>query len=280
MTVGVHRHAVVGHDHVHALAGGGDGGDVGADGGDAALQQRADHDRALGALRRVGMAALGAGDDAVGAHDHVAVEVDVHLQGGQDDVVQPVDKGALVEGIGVGPGGDAVVGGVDDVGHGVQVKGLGVHEHPHHAPVKQIAHGLGQTAHAEAHPDAPLLHDLGQGDGAGDGRAAHAGLVGEALLEVGGVHHHLGAVLRHHQLALVGGGLGRAGSDFFRNADGVHHAHIVHLGHGDMGGEVGEGDQAVRDGHDVLGLVAVDVGVAQHAAVGLAADAAQVAVVV
>ena len=43
----VDRHAVIGDNDVHALARGGDGGDVGADGGDAALQQRSDDDGAL-----------------------------------------------------------------------------------------------------------------------------------------------------------------------------------------------------------------------------------------
>ena len=47
-----------------------------------------------------------------------------------------------------------------------------------------------------------------------------------------------------------------------------------------MGGEVREGHQAVRDGHHIFGAVAVHVGIAQHAAVGLAADAAQVAVII
>ena len=45
--LGVDGHAVIGDDDVNALARGGDGGDVGADGGDAALQQRSDDDGAL-----------------------------------------------------------------------------------------------------------------------------------------------------------------------------------------------------------------------------------------
>lgn len=65
--LGVDGHAVVGDNNVNALARGGDGGHVGADGGDAALQQRSDDDGALCTLCGIGMAALCAGDDAIGA---------------------------------------------------------------------------------------------------------------------------------------------------------------------------------------------------------------------
>ena len=47
-----------------------------------------------------------------------------------------------------------------------------------------------------------------------------------------------------------------------------------------MGGEVREGHQAVRDGHHIFGAVAVHVAVAQYAAVGFAADPAQIAVII
>ena len=226
------------------------------------------------------MAALCAGDDAVGTDDDVAVEVDVHFQSCQDDVVQFIDKGTLVHGVGISACGDAVVVGVLDVVDGIQVKVLGIQQHTDHAVVQQVAHGLGQTADAEAHLDVPLLHDLGQRDGGGDGCAADTGLIGEAVLEVRGVGHDLGAVLSHHQLALVGGGLGCAGGDLLRDTDLVHDADVIHLGHGDVGGIVGEGHQAVGDGDHVVGLIAVHVGVAQNAAVGLAADAAAVAVLI
>ena len=79
-TAGVDGHAVVGDDDVNALARGGDGGHVGADGRDAALQQRSDDDGTLCTLCGIGMAALCAGDDAIRTDDDVAVEVGINFQ--------------------------------------------------------------------------------------------------------------------------------------------------------------------------------------------------------
>ena len=89
------------------------------------------------------MAALRAGDDAVRAHHHVAVEVNVHLQRSKDYVVQPVHKRTFVEGIGIRACGNPVVRRIDHIADRVQVKSLGIHQHADHTPIQQIAHGLG-----------------------------------------------------------------------------------------------------------------------------------------
>ena len=52
------------------------------------------------------MAALGTGDHAVRAYHNVDVEVGIHFQCAQDDVVQLIDISALVEGIGILGSGD------------------------------------------------------------------------------------------------------------------------------------------------------------------------------
>ena len=128
--------------------------------------------------------------------------------------------------------------------------------------------------------DVLLLHDLGQRDGGGDGCAADTGLIREAVLEVGGVGHDLSAVLGHQDLALVGGGLGRAGGDLLGDADLVHDADVIHLGLVDLCGVVGVIHEAIGDSDDIVSHLGVHIGVAQHAAVGLAAHAGAVAVLI
>ena len=122
-------HAVVGDNDVHALARGGDSGDIGADGRDTALQQRSDDDGALCTLCGIGMAALCTGDDAVRADNDVAVEVGIHFQGSQNDVIQLVDERALVHRACILARRDGEMVGVGaDVIDSVQVKVLGIHQ--------------------------------------------------------------------------------------------------------------------------------------------------------
>ena len=128
--------------------------------------------------------------------------------------------------------------------------------------------------------DASFLHDFAQRSRRRNGRAADTGLVGEAVLEVGRVDNDLCAVVGHHQLAHIGGRLGRTGGDFFRDTDLVHHADVIDLGAVDVCRIVGERDKAVGDGYDLVSVVAVHEGIAQHAAVALTADALAVAVIV
>ena len=102
----------------------------------------------------------------------------------------------------------------------------------------------------------------------------------EAFLEVRGVDHELGAVIRHHDLADVGGRFRGAGSDLRRVADGVDHAHVIHMDHGNAGRHVGERHQAVGDGDYLIRVLRVHDRVGQNAAVALAAVGLHVAVLV
>ena len=280
MTVRVDSYAVVCDYDVHALAGSGHGRDFRADRGDTALQKRADDDGALSALGGIRMSALRAGDDTVGAYHYVAVEVNVNLKGCQNDIIKFVDERALVEGVRVCTCSDAVVSGVDDVVDCVKVESLRIHQDADHAHIQKVAHGFGQSAYAKSHLDVALFHDAGQGDGRSDGSSADAGLIGETILEVRSVHNDLRAVFSHHQLALIGSGFRCACSDLLGDTDGIHNDNTVNLGHGDVCREVRERYQAVSDRYYILSTVAVDVGVTQNAAVGLAADTAEVAVII
>ena len=128
--------------------------------------------------------------------------------------------------------------------------------------------------------DVLFLHDLAQGDGGSDGCTADTGLIGEAVLKVRGVGHDLGAVLCHQDLALVGGGLGSAGSDLLGDADLIDDADVIHLGLVDLSGVVGVSHQTIGDSHNVIGHLSVHISIAQDAAVGLAAHTGAVAVLV
>ena len=167
-----------------------------------------------------------------------------------------------------------------DIVDRVEVKVLRIHQLAGQTAIQQLAHGLGQAADTQTHMDVLLLHDLGQRDGGGDGCAADTGLVGEAVLEVGGVGHDLGAVLGHQDLALVGGGLCSTGGDLLGDADLIHDADVIHLGLVDLCGVVGVVHEAVGDGHHIVGHIGVHIGIAQHAAVGLAAHTGAVAVLI
>ena len=208
------------------------------------------------------MTALGPCDHAVGAHHHVAVKVHVHLQGSQDHEIQLVDEGSLIERVGILRGGDLNVVRVPLNGlDGSQIEILGIHDLFDQALFQKLTHGGGDASQAQAHVDPPLLHDLSQGNGGGDGGSAHAGLVGKALFKIRCVDHKLGTVVRHHDLSHIGGGLCRSSGDLCRISDLVHHAHIVHMDHGDAGGNVGEGDQAVGEGDHLVGIFRIHHGV-------------------
>ena len=229
-TQGVHGDAVVGDQHVHTVAGGGDGDHVLADRGHAAADQRGDDDAALGAGRRVRVAAGGAAEHAVGAGEDVDVEAGVDLQGGQHHEVQLVDEGALVGGVGVLGGGHLkVVGGLVDGVDGVQVEVLHVDDLADLALLEHLHHRAADAADGPAHLDAALVHVLFQEEVGRERRAAHAGLEGEALLEVRGGGDDLGHVLGHHQVAGVLADAGRGGGDLLGVADGVDHHDRVHV---------------------------------------------------
>ena len=227
------------------------------------------------------MAALCAGDDTIGTDDDVAVEVGIHFQRGQNDVIQLVDESALVHRACILASRDGEVVGVGaDIVDRVEVKVLRIHQLAGQTAVQQLAHGLGQAADTQTHVDVLLLHDLGQRDGGCDGCAADTGLIREAILEVGGVCNDLSAVLGHQDLALVGGGLCSAGSDLLGDADLVHDADVIHLGLVDLCGVVGVVHEAIGDSDDIVSHLSVHVSIAQDAAVGLAAHTGAVAVLV
>lgn len=63
------------------------------------------------------------------------------------------------------------------------------------------------------------------------------------VLEIRRLSNQLSAVLRHHLLSNVLGHPDDVADDFGGIANGVHHADIIHIHHGDAGGHIGEGHQ-------------------------------------
>ena len=161
--------------------------------------------------------------------------------------------------------------------HRVQVKVLHIDDLAHLALFQQFHHGAADAADGPAHFDVPLIHILLQEQVGGQGGASHAGLEGEAVLEIGGGGDDLGHVLRHHQIPGILGDAGGGGCDLLGIADGVHHHHGVHVDGLYAGREVGKVHQAVGDHHHMVGVLGVGHGVAQGAAVALAAHAPAVA---
>ena len=218
------------------------------------------------------MAALCAAHHAVRAHHDIAVKVHIDLEGRENHEVKLVDISALIEGVRVFSRRDVVVVRIGRRAlNRVLVKVLGVHKRARKALFEELAHRLRDAAHTEAHVDVPLAHHIGERDGTCNRCAAHAGLVGEAVLKVGRALHDLGAVACHEELSLVGGRLCRARCDLRGIADFIDHDHIVHVNLADLVRPVREGNQAVRDCDHLVRIERIRRRVGEHAAVCLAA---------
>src|SRR5699024_919 len=105
-------------------------------------------------------------------------------------------------------------------GSGVEV--LGINQLLNQTIFQKLTHGARNAAYAKFHLNAPLLHDLAQGDGGSDGSSAYAGLISKSILEIRRVDYKLSAVVRHHNLTYIGGGLCGSGSNLGRISDFIH----------------------------------------------------------
>ncbi|CCY84880.1 putative uncharacterized protein [Clostridium sp. CAG:149] len=152
---------------------------------------------------------------------------------------------------------------------GSQIKVLGVHQRLYEPLFQKLTHGGCNSSQAQAHGDPSLLHDFSQRNRGGDGRSPHSRLIGKAVPEIGRVDDKLGAVVGHHQLSHICGGLGRSRGDLSRISNGIHHADIVHICHGNAGRNVWEGHQTVCNCHNLVRILGVHHGIGKHAAVAL-----------
>ena len=246
--------------------------------GHPAPDERGDDDAALAARRRIRVSAGSPPEDAVGAGEDVDIESGVDLQGRQDHKVQLVHKSPLVGRVGVLAGAHLIVTGraVDGV-HRVQIKILNVDNLAHLSLFQQLHHGAADAADGPAHPDALPVHILLQKQVSRQRGPAHAGLEGEAVLEIGCGGNDLRHVFRHHQVPGILGDPGGGGGNLLRVADGIHHNHRVHVNGLHAGGHIGEVHQAVGDHDHVTGIPGVCHGVAHAAAVAFAPYAPAVA---
>ena len=227
------------------------------------------------------MSALGSGDDSVRAYHHVAVKVYINFQSSQDYEIQLVHICALIEGVRIlGSGNLKVIGvflnGLD--GSGIEI--LGIHQRLDQPFLQKLAHGARNAAYAELHLDSSLLHDLAKGDGGSDGSSAYAGLIGKSILKVRSIDYKLGAVVRHHDLTHIGGGLCGASGDLGGISDLINHNHIVHIYLRDASGQVRRRNQAVGNGHYLIRVLSVYHSVGQNAAVALSAVGLHIAVLI
>ena len=277
-TQGVHGDAVIGNQDIHTVAGRGDSYDLLTDGSHTAAGQGGHNNADLGTGSGIGVTAGSAAKHAVRAGQHVDVKAGVDFQCGQNNEIQLVDKGALVSRVGVlGSGHLKVVGGLVDGVDGIQIEVLHVDDFPDLALLQQLHHGAADAADGPAHLDAPLVHVLFQEQVGSQRGAAHAGLEGEALLEIGSRGNNLGHILGHHQIPGVLADAGSGGGNLLGVADGIDNDNGIHVNGFHGSGHIGEVHQAVGNDHHMVGILGVGHGIAHGAAVALAADAPAVA---
>ena len=161
-----------------------------------------------------------------------------------------------------------------------RVKHLRVNDLADKALIHQIAHRLHDAADGKAHPNPLLLHIGLEHAVDRERRAAAARLKGKTILKIGRLRDDLGAVFGHHQLAHVLRHAHDVADDLFGVADLVNHAHVIHIRHGNAGGRVREGHEAIRNHHDPIRVFGVRHRIGQHAAIALSADRPRVSVFV
>ena len=197
----------------------------------------------------------------------VDVKVQVHLGCAQQDDVQVVHACALAADARVLGRGNLHVFGVGaNRFNRLQVKALYIQQCLKAALVEHVDHVSGDAAHAVAALDALFEHHLLDVFGGGQGRAARAGLEGEAVLEQAGRLDDLGGVACHLQAHRVAGNLGGTGDDAGRVADLVNLDDVVDINLRDGEADQRVGDQVVGDNDNLLGVHRVGECVADRAA--------------
>ena len=277
----VHGDAVVGDEDVDVLPRGDAGHDAIHDGRDTTADQGCHDDGALASGCRVRMSAWGTAEHAVGAGGDVHVEVGVDLERTQDDEVELIDESPLIQRVRVLGGRDLVVLRVlTDRLDGRLIEALRIDDRADVALMQEVDEWLRDAADGEAHLDLALGEERLEEAGRGEGCAAATGLEGKSVAEVRGRGHDAGAVFSHLQLANVLGHANDVARDLRRVTDFVDDADVIDVDHRDGWREVRERHHGVGDGDDVVGVAGIDDAVGQHAAVALAADAAEVTILV
>ena len=277
----VHGDAVVGDEDVNVLTRGDAGHDAIDDGRDTTTDQGCHDDGALASGCRVRVSARGAAKHAVGTGGDVHVEVGVDLERAEDDEVELVHEGTLIQRVRVLGGRDLVVLRVlSDRLNGRLIEALSIDDRADVALMQEVDEWLRDAADGEAHLDLALGEERLEEAGRSEGCAAATGLERKSVAEVRGRGHDAGAVFGHLQLADVLGHADDVARDLRRVADFVDDADIIDVDHRDGWREVRERHHGVGDGDDVVGVAGIHDAVGQHAAVALAADAAEVTILV
>ncbi|ABU75624.1 hypothetical protein ESA_00325 [Cronobacter sakazakii ATCC BAA-894] len=274
----VNRNAVIGNQHIDALARRQAGGDAFNHRRNTAAQQRGHHD---GEIRRRGHIAVPAGraaHHAVGAGYHVDVKPDVDFQRAQDHHVELVAAGRFTGGARVNVGGDFdVLRVTGERRRRLAVKALGVEQDVYQPFFMQIHQAAGDTAEREARLHAAARHFLAEKPRTGGGRRAGAGLHREAVFEIAGVFNHVSGVAGNHQLARIAGDARRADADFRRVAHAFYRHHKIHAILRQTRRHVRVRHQRFGQQHHVAGKLRIHHRVAERAAAGFAVAAVGVA---
>ena len=227
------------------------------------------------------MSARGTAEHAVGAGGDVHVKISVDFERAEDDEVELVDEGTLIQRIRVLGGRYLVVLWVlADRLDGRLIEALSIDDRADVAFVQEVDEWLRDAADGEAHLDLALGEERLEEAGRGKGGAAATGLEGKSVAEVRGRGHDASAVFSHLQLTDVLGHADDVARDLRRVTDFVDDADIIDVDHRDGWWEVRERHHGVGDGDDVVGVAGIHDAVGQHAAVALAADAAEVTILV
>ena len=277
----IHSDTVVSDEDVDVFTRGDTGHDAIDDGRDTATDQGCHDDGALASGCCIRVSARSAAEHAVGAGGDVHVEVGVDLERAEDDEVELVDEGPLIQRIRVLGGRNLVVLQVlADRLDGRLIEALSIDDRADVALVQEVDEWLRDAADGEAHLDLALGEERLEEAGRGEGGAATTGLEGKSVAEVRGRGHDAGTVFGHLQLTDVLGHADDVARDLRRVTDFVDDADIIDVDHRDGWREVRERHHGVGDRDDVVGVAGIDDAVGQHTAVALAADAAEVTILV
>ena len=277
----VHGDAVVGDEDVDVFTRGDAGHDAVHDGRDTTTDQRCHDDGAAASGCRVRVSARSAAEHAIRSGRNIDIKVGVDLERAEDDEVELVHEGPLIQRVRVLGGRDFVVLRVlADRLDSRLIEALSIDDRADVALMQEVDEWLRDAADGEAHPDLALGEERLEEAGRSEGCAAATGLEGKSVAEVRSRGHDAGAVFGHLQLADVLGHADDVARDLRRVTDFVDDADIIDVDHRDGWREVRERHHGVGDGDDVVGVAGIHDAVGQHAAIALAADAAEVTILV
>ena len=221
------------------------------------------------------MAADGTADDAVGAYQHVHVELRIHFQGAEDDDIQGVGGASEVLARGILHGRNLLV--VRIVLDGLcshLVEGLYVDELADESFLVQFHHVGGDAAEGEGGLDAAVDHLFTDVLDGSEGCAAGTCLDAEAILEITGVNDHFCSLFGKKDITGILGIANGAGSNLGAVSNALYHYHALYVGGRDGLRHVGIFHEVVGEHHYVLGVAGVGQGVTQRAADALGVLAA------